>query len=292
MPKAQRRPYFVPFLEDTSRFIDLLDLVSIVDILLVTLVFFALMLLLRGTQVINLVRGSLLFVGVVLIASNLFQLRAFSYMLRQALPILLVAIPVIFQPEIRRLLDQLGRAGSLSNFRNRTTSHEPIVDAIAKACLVLSEKRYGGLIVIERLIGLQEYVETGIKLDAEISPQLLIQIFYKDAPLHDGAAILRGNRIAAASCVLPLSNDPTMTGRQLGLRHRASKGITETSDAVAIVVSEETGIITVVQDGLMIRRLDETRLRYVLNAFYQPRTTTWWQRIKKAFTPRQRKAGD
>ncbi len=277
----------MPYFDQTSRFLDQLDLVSIVDILLVTLVFFALMLLLRGTQVINLVRGSLLFVGAVLIASNLFELRAFSYMLRQALPILLVAIPVIFQPEIRRLLDQLGRAGSLSNFRNRTTAHEPIVDAITRACLVLSEKRYGGLIVIERLIGLQEYVDTGISLDSEISPQMLIQIFYKDAPLHDGAAILRGDRIAAAACVLPLSNDPTMTGRQLGLRHRASKGITETSDAVAIVVSEETGIITVVQDGLMIRRLDEKRLRHVLNAFYQPRTTTLWQKIKTRITGKE-----
>lgn len=261
-----------------------LDLLSIVDILLVATIFFVLLLALRGTQAINLLRGVLLFAIIVFLLSGALRLRAISWLLRNALPALLFAIPVIFQPEIRRALDRLGRASALLSAANRRADVQPIVEAIVTTCESLSEKRFGGLIVIEREVGLQEYIDTGVAMNAYVSSELLVQIFYKDTPLHDGAVILRGRIISAAACVLPLSSQAGLTDRQLGLRHRAALGVTETSDAVAVVVSEETGGISVVQNGRMIRRLDTARLRNILMAFYRPRTTRVSARLRGFFS--------
>jgi len=155
---------------------------------------------------------------------------------------------------------------------------ERTVEAIANASQRLADTRQGALIVIERETPLDEYVETGVMLDAVLTPELLLQIFYVNTPLHDGAVILRNERLLAAGCVMPLSASGTLSRspeRHMGLRHRAALGISEVSDAVAVVVSEETGAITVTHNGRMIRRLDINRLRNILVAFYRPRRRTW-----------------
>jgi diadenylate cyclase len=216
-------------------------------------------------------------------------------LLQTTLPALVVAIPVIFAPEIRRALERLGRAGSLASLGQANTQIERTIAAICNASQRLADHRHGALIVIERENRLEEYVETGVRMDAVLTSQLLLQIFYVNTPLHDGAVILRGERVAAAACVLPLSAGGTLSRsseRQMGLRHRAALGISEVSDAVAVVVSEETGIISVTHNGRMIRRLDIARLRNILTAFYRPATVrilpAWLERLLEA---RRRRAG-
>jgi diadenylate cyclase len=153
---------------------------------------------------------------------------------------------------------------------------EALIETVCITAQRLSDRRYGALIVIEREVPLADYKETGVVLDAELTPQLLLQIFHINTPLHDGAAIIEKDRIAAAGCVMPLSSSGTLsrsTDRSMGLRHRAALGISEVSDAVSVVVSEETGGISVTHNGRIIRRLDQARLKNILTAFFRPRTT-------------------
>lgn len=267
---------------DISRLIQQLDWLSVLDILLVAGVFYLLLVILRGTRAINLLRGVIFLIVVVVLFTGLLRLRAISWLLRTTLPALFLAIPVIFQPEIRRALDRLGRASTWLLFRGRQEDVQEVITSIKGACHRLSTRSQGGLIVIEREVGLQEYIDTGITLDSQVSIELLVQIFHKETPLHDGAIILCGNRIQAASCVLPLSSEIRLSERRMGLRHRAAVGISEVSDAVAIVVSEETGEISVVYDGRIIRRLEASRLENILSALYKPRRTQalgWIQRL-------------
>ncbi|MDP6583177.1 MAG: diadenylate cyclase CdaA [Anaerolineales bacterium] len=267
---------------DLTRLLEQLTWVEALDILVVALMFYALLVIVRGTQAVNLLRGVIVLVILVVVFSGLFQLRAVSWLLRATLPALLLAIPVIFQPEIRRALTSLGRAGSWITFRGRHEQVMAVIQCIVRASERLSKIRYGGLIVIEREIGLQEYVDTGVNLNANISAELLVQIFHKDTPLHDGAAVLRGEQIVAAACVMPLSTNTKVEERRYGLRHRAAIGITESSDAVAVIISEETGSISVAYNGRMIRKITHARLSNILAAFYQPRTArtrSWIRRI-------------
>lgn len=271
------------FLNDVIYIFQQLDLLDVVDILLVTAVFFALFVLMRDTQAVVLLRGVIVLVIIVALLSALLRLRAFTWLLRSILPALLLAIPVIFQPEIRRALERLGRASVFFSFGNREADVQPIITAISTACQRLSEKRYGALIVIEREVGLQEYIDTGVKMDALVTAELLVQIFVKDTPLHDGAVVLRNGRLVSAACVLPLSTDATLSQQAIGLRHRAALGISEISDAVSVVVSEQTGIISVTHNGKIIRRLDPIRLQNILTAFYRPheiRFSRWSQKTK------------
>jgi diadenylate cyclase len=204
------------------------------------------------------------------------DLPAFSWLIQTTLPALLLAIPVIFAPEIRRGLERLGRAGSSNLFRRNLDSQEAIKNTmhiISIACARLSARRHGALIVLERIDSLQEYVQTGVYMDAVVSPELLLQIFYPNSPLHDGAVVISGSRILAASSVMPLSASGILNRtpeRQMGLRHRAALGSSEASDAVVIVVSEETGSISVAQSGRLIRGLDSDRLENMLIALFQP----------------------
>ena len=258
------------FLTEVTFIFQRLDLLGLVDILLVTAIFFSLFVLMRDTQAVVLLRGVIVLIVAVALLSGLLRLRAFTWLLRSILPALLLAIPVIFQPEIRRALERLGRASVFVNFGNREAHVQPVIECIGAACQLLSEKRYGALIVLEREVGLQEYIDTGVRLDSLVSVELLVQIFVKDTPLHDGAVILRHGRIVSAACVLPLSTDATLSQQSMGLRHRAALGISETSDAVSVVVSEQTGAISVTHNGKMIRRLDSARLQNILTAFYRP----------------------
>jgi diadenylate cyclase len=261
-----------------------LDWVGVIDILLVAIVIYGLLALVRGTQAMVLLRGIILLVIAITLFTTFFRLRAFSWLLRNTLPALLISIPVIFAPEIRRALERLGRAGTSFNFGLRETDVEPVIDAIATAAQRLSERRHGGLIVIERQVGLKDYADTGIALDAAVTVELLLQVFYPNTPLHDGAVIIKGNRLVAAACVMPLASGEVVAERQIGLRHRAALGISEISDAVAVVISEETGTISVAHNGRMIRRLDATRLKRILAAFYRPQGRPMWLRRRATDT--------
>jgi len=247
---------------------------SIIDIALVTLVVFFLLRLVRGTQAVVLLRGIILLLIVIVALTSVLDLPAFSWLLTTTLPTILISLPVIFAPEIRRALEKLGRAGVLFSPDSEPDEIERMIEIICTSAKRLADRRYGALIVIERSDHLDEYLDTGVKLDSMLSTEMVLQIFYINTPLHDGAAILRGNRIRAAGCVMPLSASGTLSrspDREMGLRHRAALGISEVSDAVSVVVSEETGSISVTHNGRMIRRLDQPRLKNILLAFFQPR---------------------
>ncbi len=254
------------------------DWIDALDILLVTFIFFWLLYLVRGTRAVPLLRGMIFLIILVTLLSGVARLRAFGWLTQKALPALLVAIPVVFQPELRRALERLGRAGALFG---RTTGSRAILEqtlaAIAQACNTLSGRRYGALIVLERETGLQELADSGVFLDAAITPELLVTIFDPHTTLHDGAVIVQHGRALAAACVLPLST-AFLADRELGLRHRAAIGVTEESDAIAVVVSEERGSISITHNGRIIRNLDTKRLEAVLHAFYQPVLERAWPR--------------
>lgn len=220
-----------------------------------------------------LLRGALFLIALVGILATLEVLPAFSWLVAATLPALVLAIPVIFAPEIRRALERLGRAGTLLPTERVKNHREDTIEAVVNATGRLSQRRHGALIVIQRKDNLDQYIQSGVALQAKVSPELILQIFYPNTPLHDGAIVISNSNIVAGSCVLPLSSSGVLThspDRQFGLRHRAALGISEESDAIAVVVSEETGSITVVHDGRMIRRLDAERLDNVLRAFFRP----------------------
>jgi diadenylate cyclase len=245
-----------------------LTISSVVDILLVAALFFGLFHLMQRTRAVTLVRGILLVAFAGILASNFLRLTALTWLIRNSIPALLVAIPVIFQPELRRALERLGRPQSLLLSRRNSTTTQ-FIARLSRASGALSKSRLGALIVIERHTGLQEYVDTGVELDAEVSVDLLVTVFNKGTPLHDGAVIIRDERVLAAGCTLPLSENPDLE-RELGTRHRAGVGITETTDALVIIVSEETGLISVAQNARLKRHLDEGDLNRLLTAIYNP----------------------
>jgi diadenylate cyclase len=248
-----------------------LNLSAALDIFLVALLFYAASFLIRGTQSIALVRGMALVFGAMILVSNLFNLLALRWLLTNMLTVLAVAIPVIFQPELRRIFERLGRTGFFVGRQPHETRRAKIIDDICQAAERLSERRHGALIVLERNSSLEEYIRTGVRLDSEVSPQLLLTVFWPKTELHDGAAIIDGDgRIASAASVLPLSSARTLTTPKLGTRHRAALGMSEVSDAICVVVSEETGRISITNGGRLIARLDAKRLRTILNAFYGP----------------------
>lgn len=250
-----------------------LEWTDMVDLLLVTIVFFVLLLLLRDTQAMVLLRGALLLIVLFSLLTSFEVFPAFSWLVRNTLPALLFVIPVIFAPEIRRTLERLGRAGEIIPSNTISSDTQNSITAVISAATRLSDRRHGALIVIQRMDTLEDYVRTGVLLNARVSPELLLQIFYPNTPLHDGAVLITGGRIVAAACVMPLSASGVLTRspeRQMGLRHRAALGISEVTDAVTVVVSEETGSISVVHRGRMIRRLDPDRLENILRAFYRP----------------------
>jgi diadenylate cyclase len=252
-----------------------LDWLGVFDILLVTSIFFGLLYLVRGTQAMMLLRGIILILVLVALFTSLANLPAFSWLVRNALPTLVFAIPVIFAPEIRRALERIGRAGTFFQASNKNASEEmqQTIQAVVAAATRLSARQHGALIILERFDRLDEYVRSGVLLHSDVSPEMLMQTFYPNTPLHDGAVIVSGKKIIAAACVMPLSASGILTRspeRQIGLRHRAALGISEITDAIAVVVSEETGAISIAHAGRIIRRLDVERLENILIAFYNP----------------------
>ena len=265
-----------------------LNWLSVLDILLVTLIFFVILFSLRDTQAMVLLRGVIFLVVALVLLTTLVELPAFSWLIQSMLPALLLAIPVIFAPEIRRALERLGRAGTFLPVVNHSSYEEmqKIIRAVVEAAARLSARQHGALIAIQRLDNLDQYIETGVQMRAHVTPELLLQIFYPDTPLHDGAVIIASGRIVAAACVMPLSASGVLNRtpeRQMGLRHRAALGISEVSDAVSVVVSEQSGSISISHAGRMIRRIDPERLENILAAFFRPDITTpqqvWLQRF-------------
>lgn len=243
---------------------------SALDILIVTVLFYGMLMLVRGTRADQVLRGViLLFIFFSLMAAA-FHLTMVDWLLHNSPVVLLVAIPIIFQPELRRALEQVGRTSALIS-NPLTTLSTPLqapntADEIVDAVQRLAERHYGALIVLEGTTGLEDFVSSGVKVDGDISSDLLVTIFFVHSPLHDGALIIRGDRILAAGCVLPLSDNPRAAGH--GTRHRAALGLSEQTDAACIVVSEETGTVSVARAGNLITNLSPERLNRYVHAFY------------------------
>ncbi|MGC9356636.1 MAG: diadenylate cyclase CdaA [Anaerolineae bacterium] len=265
---------------ELSWLIERLSWLDLIDIILVALLFFGLFYALRGTRAVPLVRSiTALLVGLAFL-SRVVRLRAFSWLVEQLFPAILVAVPVLFQPELRRALERMGR-GRL--FLLSSTSEEPyeaVLKEVIEAARRMAHDKVGALIVFERETGLQEYVETGVELGAEVSADLLTTIFDHHTVLHDGAVIIRNGRVAAAACIMPLTG-AFLSDRSLGLRHRAAIGTTEESDAVALVISEERGTISLAHNGRIIRDLEGERLESILGAFFSGQSSSssspWWR---------------
>lgn len=240
------------------------NILDAIDILIVAYVIYRVLLLFRGTRAVQLLKG----VIVILLAtglSNLFHLTALNWLLNKILTLGLFAIPVVFQPELRRALEQLGRGGffTVSFFGQDQDESQVLIVEVVKASQVLSKAKIGALMVIERNTGLSEYIETGTLVQGLVSSQLLINTFIPNTPLHDGAVILKGRNLVSAGCFLPLTDNRNLD-KELGTRHRAAIGVTEQSDAVCVVVSEETGKVSVAVDGVLTRDLNENALYALL----------------------------
>lgn len=245
---------------------------NVLDVLLVAGIFFLILQLVRGTRAATLLRGIAVALLLLWSLSFLLNLRAFSWLLSRTLTAFSIALPVIFQEELRRWFDRLGRSLPLIGRQAvPPDEREELISNIADAVRFMSRRRHGALIIMERETGLQEYIESGIQLDARTTSELLQTIFFPNTALHDGAVIIRGSRIVAAACTLPISTARHLPDRTMGLRHRASLGISEVSDAVAIVVSEETGRISVVVGGRFIRGIDAERLAMIMGEYIRQR---------------------
>ena len=234
--------------------------VQVLDILIVALIIYQLLQFIRGTHAVQIAVGTVLLVIFYWI-SQLLNLETVSWLLRTFLPYVVFGLIVIFQAEIRKGLAHLGKTPLLGAFSKERP--EETVDEIVLAATTLASQRIGAIVVMEREMGLRSYIETGIGLDALLTYDLLISIFNPKTPLHDGAVIVQGNRIAAAACFLPLTVNPALS-RTLGSRHRAAIGITEDTDAVVVVVSEETGTISLVTGGRIRREYDGPALKAAL----------------------------
>lgn len=236
-------------------------LLDILDIIIVYFVIYRLLMLIRDTRAVQLIKGLVVLLTATLVSGKL-HLWTLNWLLNRTIAAGFIAIPIVFWPELRRALEQIGRTsffGQKITLLQEDGWERPIHDLVASTS-ILSKNKIGALIVIERETGLNEYVETGTQMDALVTKELLTNTFIPNTPLHDGAVIIRNGRILAAGCYLPLSSNPDIA-RELGTRHRAAIGITEETDAITIVVSEETGIISIAVDGIITRHLDAQSLQ-------------------------------
>ena len=259
---------------------------DVFDILIVAVILYKIYEMLQDTRAITLVKGVLVLL-VVTMACNLLQLHVISWLLQKAVTLLFVALPIVFQPELRRALEHLGQGHFLSSAVYLDDDEaRSVVNELVKAIKTLSSTKTGALLVIEREMGLNDIRSTGIHIDGLITADFLLNVFIVNTPLHDGAAVIRGKRLIAAGCLLPLTENRTLS-TELGTRHRAAIGLSEQCDALIVVVSEETGTISVAENGHIRRHLDTESLRkYLQPAFSTPRTGIRdfiknWRRGKK-----------
>ncbi|WML42630.1 diadenylate cyclase CdaA [Neobacillus sp. PS3-40] len=262
-------------------------LATIVDILLVWYVIYKLMMVIRGTKAVQLLKG-IFVILLVRVVSEFLGLKTLSWMMQNAITYGFLAIIIIFQPELRRALEQLGRGKFFSRSNGpEDEEQEKAVDAILKATEYMAKRRIGALMSIERETGMSDYIETGISMNAKISSELLINIFIPNTPLHDGAVIIQKNNVSAAACYLPLSESPFIS-KELGTRHRAALGISEVTDSITVVVSEETGGISLTKNGELHRDLNMDSFKELLsnellikNKVKQASSAPWNWRGKK-----------
>lgn len=243
-----------------------MKLSDIVDILIVAFIVYKMLDFIRETRAQQLVKGLIVFAAIFFL-SDVLNLNTLNWLIKSITTVGIIALVIVFQPELRRALEYFGRRRTLTLVSVEEQKAKQIIDEFIEAITQLAKTRTGALIVIERGTALTDRIKTGTVIDAEITAQLLGNIFYEGAPLHDGAVIIRGEKIHAAGCVLPITDNKTLD-KSLGTRHRAGIGITEHSDALSLIVSEETGVISMASEGKITRYLDETYLEKVLTELY------------------------
>ncbi|MFC6254418.1 diadenylate cyclase CdaA [Secundilactobacillus hailunensis] len=248
---------------DWSSFLTWHNIVNLLDILVVWFVFYELIMLLRGTKAVQLLRGIIVIVVVKIIAVYV-GFGTVSWLMDQVINWGVIAMIIIFQPEIRRGLEHLGRGSVFVRNRQVNEAEKQMIAALDKAIQYMSKRRIGALMTIQMDTGLEDYIETGIELDAKITGELLINIFIPNTPLHDGAVIIRNNKVAVAAAYLPLS-DSNLIPKELGTRHRAAVGISEVTDALTIVISEETGEVSITKNNELLRNMDQNDYLKFLN---------------------------
>lgn len=271
-------------------FIPAMRLTNVVEILIISVLIYYILIWIRDTRAWTLLKGVLVIFAFVLFA-YVFNMSTILWLFQNLISVIIISLFVLFQPELRRALEQLGRKNILTSVFSigssggediqETKTQEKTKSEIIRACMEMSKARTGALIVIEQDVRLSEYERTGIFLDSLVSSQLLINIFEHNTPLHDGAVFVRDNRIVAATCYLPLS-DNMLLSKELGTRHRAGVGISEVSDSVTLIVSEETGMISIAHDGMLFRGLNAEELREQLGKLMKKQEVTKrsrWRRI-------------
>jgi len=229
---------------------------DVIDILIMAFLIFRVLSFMQKTSASSVIKGLILILVVAGLA-NIVNMNILSYLLRQVMQMGIIVIVVLFQPEIRKMFERMGttRLNTLFRRKGKQEIIETVLNQIATACYAMSKNETGAIIVFEREVGLNDYAVTGVNIDADVSSELIQNIFFQNSPLHDGALIIRENRILAASCMLPLSTNYSLS-KELGMRHRAGVGLSERSDAMVIIVSEETGAISIAVDGMLKRNLD------------------------------------
>ena len=241
-----------------------IGILDIVDIAVVAYFLYTLYQILKNTRAATLVKG-LLILLIIMMGSRWMNLHVITWLMEKSMTVILVALPVVFQPELRRALEQIGRGKWFHKGGSELdeAEFETMLSNVTNATVAMSRRKLGALMVFERNTGLEERIETGTAVDGLLSEALLLNIFEKDTPLHDGAVIIRGKRIVAASCLLPLTENRNLS-QDLGTRHRAGIGVSEQSDAVVLIVSEETGTISIARNGELIRYLHADDVREIL----------------------------
>ena len=246
-------------------YIPAIRLTDIAEILIITVIVYEIMLWIKNTKAWMLLKGMVM-LGVFILFAYIFRMHTILYLARESIGVLAFAALVVFQPELRRALEKLGEKNLLSNFsffdkgRENQRFTDETLEAIVRACYSMGSVKTGALIVVERAIHLTEYERTGIELDCLVSEQVLLNIFEHNTPLHDGAIIIRGDRIVSATCYLPLSDNMEIS-KDLGTRHRAGLGVSEVTDSMTIIVSEETGNVSIAMGGRLLRDIDAENLR-------------------------------
>lgn len=276
----------MPILESLTNSSPLEILKNIVDVLLVWFVFYKLITIIKGTKAVQLLKG-IFVILIVRVVTEYLGLNTLKWMMDQVLMFGFLAAIIIFQPEVRRALEQLGRGRLFArSAMQEEEERDRLIEAFSKSVSYMAKRRIGALISIEKETGLSEYIETGIAMNSNITSELLINIFIPNTPLHDGAVIVQRNQIAAAACYLPLSENPFIS-KELGTRHRAALGISEVTDAITIVVSEETGAISITSNGDINRNLSiedfqkQLRLSWFGAVVEDTNTSFWkWRRRK------------
>ena len=252
---------------ETFRFLDFIDIMT------VAVAIYFVYKQLKDTRAVSLLKG-LLVLAFINVVSHTLNLYVINWILQQGMTVLLFALPVVFQPELRRALEQLGRGRIFNRAQNVSEAEmDSVINEVMAAARVMSREHTGALMVFEREVGLGDYIDTGILVDAKLSRELIKNIFVPGTPLHDGAMIIRNGRIMAAGCLLPLTEDRTLS-TELGTRHRAAIGLSEQADCVVVVVSEETGKISYTYGGHIYRHLPEDQIKEALRTFMErPRQT-------------------